>query len=122
MSYLTDVDRTLTHGRRPLRRSMIRWPDGEHRPVDGCRWCGHRLAYHGLVFTPGRPGHAYEQPTASQQLARIAAIQAGVRGRSERVAGEIVAQRAGRHAASSAVASVADVGLLQRLRAGLEAL
>lgn len=48
---------SLTLDPETRRRPEIRWPDGQWRPVDGCRWCG----------------HTYEPPTEAQRAARAAA-------------------------------------------------
>ncbi|MEV4320961.1 hypothetical protein AB0J37_01880 [Microbispora rosea] len=111
MSYLTiDADTGL-------RRSLIRWPDGMRRPVDGCRWCCHVQSTHSLFWMPARPGHAYEPPTAAQRAARAAANARAADPRVEMIP-------APRHAAPAGyrLPPGVDTGVLQRVVEGLRAL
>ncbi|MFG1873355.1 hypothetical protein ACGFIV_00780 [Sphaerisporangium sp. NPDC049003] len=65
-----------------LRRSAIRWPDGNPPPVGGCRWCGFTWEVHqpdgvGDRVPAGRcPG--FDSPTSAQRRARAAAHAARV--------------------------------------------
>ncbi|MGI5153628.1 hypothetical protein [Microbispora sp. CA-102843] len=111
MSYLTIDPRT------GLRRSLIRWPDGVRRLLDGCRWCGHVESTHSLFWVPARPGHAYEPPTAAQRAARAAA--------NARIANlRVEPIPAPRHAAPTGYRqpSGVDTGVLLRVVEGLRAL
>ncbi|NJP27071.1 MULTISPECIES: hypothetical protein [unclassified Microbispora] len=109
MSYLT-IDPDTGQ-----RRSLIRWPDGMRRPLDGCRWCGHVQSTHSLFWMPARPGHAFEPPTAAQRAARAAA--------NARIDGRRVEQiPAPRHAARPSLPPGVDTGVLQRVVEGLRAL
>ncbi|MFJ3249155.1 hypothetical protein [Streptomyces sp. NPDC086782] len=57
-----------------LRRSAIRFPDGEPPLLDGCRWCG--APYWGHIserWAASRGRHKWEAPTEAQVAARRAA-------------------------------------------------
>lgn len=63
-----------------LRRSAIRYPDGQPPAVHGCRWCGVAPGRHGLDGWALSAGwHRWTQPTPAQISARMNAQDAAVR-------------------------------------------
>ncbi|MFB6961866.1 hypothetical protein ACFCYB_34010 [Streptomyces sp. NPDC056309] len=72
MSHLLTVDPGTG-----LRRSAIRFPDGEPPLPDGCRWCGATFLGHGSKRWAASQGwHRWAEPTEAQTAARQAARKA----------------------------------------------
>jgi hypothetical protein len=63
-----------------LRRSAIRYPNGQPPAATGCRWCGVAPGRHGLDGWARSVGwHRWTHPTSAQISARVDAQAAAVR-------------------------------------------
>ncbi|RCG27234.1 hypothetical protein DQ384_26310 [Sphaerisporangium album] len=62
---------TIIDWKTGLRRSAIRWQDGDPPPVGGCRWCGYHRDDHDLAWLGSCRG--FEEPTLKQRQARTRA-------------------------------------------------
>lgn len=62
------VDRTTG-----MRRTAVRFPNGQPPAPNGCRWCGINARGHGRQWSRSAQWHQWTHPTAAQILARMRA-------------------------------------------------